>query len=159
MRPVNRIKHIVDIQQGITAATQANQVLVEAVQAPAVANVREVNNGSTVNAIYLTVEAYATTAGALSNLYMIVFKNPGGNLTVPQGNTVGSNDNKKYVIHQEMVMLQQAVNGNVRNVFKGVIVIPKGYRRFGVNDLLQISFYSPGVNCNVCFQCIYREFK
>ena len=32
---------------------------------------------------------------------MIVYKNPGGNLTAPAPNTIGSNDNKRFVIHQE----------------------------------------------------------
>ena len=62
---------------------------------------------------------------------MLVFKNPGGNLTVPANNTVGSNDNKKYVIHQEMVMLEQSISGNPRTLFNGVIRIPRGYQRNG----------------------------
>ncbi len=126
---------------------------------PTIAGTPDNEIGSKVNGIYLNVEAYATTAGALANLYMIVFKNPGGNLAIPVPNQVGANDNKKYVIHQEMKMLEQSVNGNPRTIFNGVIALPKGYRRNGPNDLLQLGFFAPGVNASVCFQCHYKEFR
>ncbi len=89
----------------------------------------------------------------------MVMKNPGGNITVPVANAVGGNDNKRFVIHQEMVMLQRVTNSNPRTLFNGVIVIPRGYRRFAPNDLLQLSFLAPGVNIDVCFQCHYKEFR
>jgi len=159
MRPIHRIKHVVDIQQaGVLAVPNIVNVAL-AVDAPVLANTTEVETGSTVNAIYLRVEAYAQTAAALSNFYLAVFKNPGGNLALPNINVIGTSDNKKYVIHQEMVMLQQVVNGNPRTVFNGVIRIPKGYRRFGPNDELEVQTFSPGVNTFQCIQCIYKEFR
>ncbi len=115
--------------------------------------------GSTVNGIYLRVEGYATTAAALANVYIYIMKNPGNNLATPAANAVGADDNKKYVIHQEMVMLEQSVNGNPRTIFNGVVVIPKGYRRFGPNDALTITYFAPGVNISVCHQCHYKEFR
>lgn len=126
---------------------------------PALAAATEVNTGATVNGIYLKVEAYATSAAALSNFYMTVFKNPGNNLTMPLPNAVGTSDNKRYVIHQEMVMLQQLAEGNPRTIFNGVIVIPKGYRRFGPDDRLTMEFLTPGVTAFFCFQCHYKEFR
>jgi len=159
MRPVNRIKHVVDHQYASALGVNTSKGLVLAVDAPVIANTTEVVTGSKVNAIYLKVEAYATTAGALANLYMIIMKNPGTNLTAPSPAAVGTNDNKKYIIHQEMVMLEQKVNGNPRTLFNGVIVIPRGYRRFGPNDSLNIIVRAPGVNVNVCAQCHYKEFR
>jgi len=159
IRPVHRIKHVVDSQQGGVLNTQVNLNLINAVDAPVLTNVNEVETGCAVNGIYLKVEAYATTAGALANAYLIVYKNTGGNLTFPNGNSIGASDNKKFVIHQEMVMLEQSVNGNPRTLFAGVIAIPRGMRRFGINDLLVAQVFSPGVNTSVCFQCIYKEFR
>jgi len=86
-------------------------------------------------------------------------KNPGNNLVFPNANVVGSDDNKKYVIHQEMVMFQQQSNSNPRTVFNGVIVIPKGYRRMAINDQLILFLFSPGVNTFACIQCHYKEFR
>ncbi len=159
LRPVHRIKHVVDSQFGATLGTPAVTKVIDAVDAPVLGTTRQVETGCTVNGIYLGVEVYATTAGALANAYLMVFKNPGGNLTLPEPNVVGGDDNKKYVIHQEMVMLEKQVAGNPRTLFKGVIAIPRGYRRFGINDLLQVSIFSPGVNLDVCLQCIYKEFR
>ncbi len=162
LRPIHRIKHVIDAQNGVILNVPSSTTLVDAVDAPVLANSDEVETGSKVNGIYLKVEAYATTAGALANIYMIVYKNSGGNLQaagIPLANAVGINDNKKVVIHQEMVMLEQSVNGNPRTLFVGVIAIPKGMRRFGINDLLVLQTFAPGVNTSVCVQCIYKEFR
>ncbi len=159
IRPVHRVKHVVDQQGATVLGTPATFNIVESLDAPIVANTQEVETGSTVNGIFIKVEANATTSAALSNCYIMIMKNPGGNLTFPNANVVGSNDNKKYVIHQEMIMFQQVTNSNPRTLFAGVIVIPRGYRRMAINDLIQIQFFSPGVNINFCFQAHYKEFR
>ncbi len=159
LRPVNRIKHVVDLQLGLVLNVAQVLPLIETKDAPIIANRTEVETGSKVNGIYLNVEAYATTAGALSNIYMAVTKNPGGNILFPNPNAMGSSDNKKYSIHQEMKMLEKKVNGNPRTIFNGVIAIPKLYRRNGPSDELNLILFAPGVNCDVCFQCHYKEFR
>ncbi len=159
LRPVNRIKHVVDVQAATTAGTQFNQDIIKTVDAPVLANTSEVQTGSTINGIFLIVEINATSSAALSNAYLTVWKNPGGNIAVPTANFVGASDDKRYVIHQEMVMLQQVTNSNPRTLFKGVIAIPRGYRRFGPNDLLRLSVLAPGVNINICLQVHYKEFR
>ncbi len=159
LRPVNRIKHVVDKQQGIVFNTHVKDNLIKSVDQAVLANAEEVQTGSTVNAIYLKVEAYATTAGALANVYIAIVKNPGSEVQVPNPNVVGTSDAKRYVIHQEMVMLEQSTNGNPRTIFNGVIVLPRGYRRMGPNDLLQLSILAPGVDISICYQCHYKEFR
>ncbi len=78
---------------------------------------------------------------------------------MPTANFVGASDDKRFVIHQEMVMLQQVTNSNPRTLFKGVIAIPRGYRRMGPNDLLRLAVLAPGVNINICLQVHYKEFR
>ncbi len=150
---------MVDSQGGMLVNTPVSITLIDTVDAPTLANVEEVETGSTVNAIYLKVEINATSSAALSNCYLIVAKNPGNNLAIPSPNVVGASDNKKYVIHQEMVMLQQVTNSNPRTIFNGVIVIPRGYRRNGPDDLLLLKLLSPGTTMNFCVQCHYKEFR
>ncbi len=159
IRPVHRIKHVIDLQSGLIANTLEATDLALTKDAPVLANTAEVEVGSKINGIYLNVEAYATTSGALANVYLAVVKNPGGNLTFPNPNVMGSDDNKKYSIHQEMKMLEQSVNGNPRTIFNGVIVIPRGYRRNAPNDRLWLLMYAPGVNISYCMQCHYKEFR
>ncbi len=159
LRPVHRIKHVIDVQGGTSVATNSVNNLIVTVDAPVLANTTEVETGSKINGIYLKVECSATSAAALANVYMIIFKNPENNLTPIPPNIVGSNDDKRYVIHQEMVMVQKIVDGNPRTLFNGVIVIPRGYRRFGPNDRLQLILLSPGITTDFCIQCHYKEFR
>ncbi len=162
LRPINRIKHVVDSAATLTAAGHLAITLVNATDTPLLADTDGVETGSKVNGIYLRAEVASnqvTEAGAIPNVYMFVWKNPGGNLTRPNANAVGSNDNKKFVIHQEMTMIENQVSGNARTIFNGVIVIPKGMRRFGPNDLLQVVFLSPALDTSICIQCHYKEFR
>ncbi len=159
LRPVNRIKHVRDAQSALAAGTSEELILAKAVDSPSLATSTEVQTGCTINGIFLKVEANATSSAALSNMYFYVAKDPGGNLALPEPNAVGVSDNKRYVIHQEMVMFQQVTNSNPRTLFAGVIVLPRGYRRFGPNDTLVIKSLSPGVSINYCLQCHYKEFR
>ncbi len=159
LRPIHRIKHVVDNQFAVAVGATTPIILIDTVDAPVLANTAEVETGSKVNGIYIKAEAYATSAAALSNIYMAIFKNPGTNIATPIPNAIGANDNKRFIIHQEMVMLQQAALGNPRTIFNGVVVIPKGYRRFGPDDQLTAIFLSPGVSANICVQAHYKEFR
>ncbi len=159
LRPVNRIKHVTDVQAGIVLAVPTAFDLIKAVDAPVIANTNEVQTGSTVNGIFISVEVYATTAAALANAYFSLTKNPGGNIAPPAPNVVGASDNKRFVIHQEMVMLEKKVSGNPRTLFKGVVVIPRGYRRFAPDDRLTVTILSPGVNLDLCMQSHYKEYR
>ncbi len=162
VRPVQRIKHVVDDSATLAAAAVFANSLIAAKDAPVIGNTNEVITGSTVHGIYLKVEVASNEAfdsGAIPNVYMIVLKNPGANLTFPAPNAVGGDDNKKFVIHQEMIMIQNAIGGNPRVLFNGVINIPKGYKRFGPADTLQVRILSPAINLALCLQCHYKEFR
>ncbi len=163
LRPVHRIKHVVDFSGTLSKATNLNTLLVQSLDAPVLANTAEVESGSTVNGIYLRVEVASNDPvdlGIIPQVYLAVWKDPGGNLTTPDPSAIGSNDNKRYIIHQEMVMLQNAGQGsNPRTLFNGVIVIPKGYRRMAVNDQLAVVIRSIQLDIAVCIQCHYKEFR
>ncbi len=161
-RPVQRIKHVVDDSATLAAAATFANSLIAAKDAPVIGNTNEVITGANVNGIYLKVEVASNEAfdtGAIPNVYMMVLKNPGANLTFPNPNAVGADDNKKFVIHQEMIMIENAIGGNPRVLFNGVIAIPKGYRRFGPADTLQVRVFSPAINIALCLQCHYKEFR
>ncbi len=161
MSPINRIKHVFDTSFSGTAGNTVSTTLVRADDAPALSATEEVLTGSKIYSIYLDVEVATktTVASAIANIYMIIMKNPGGNLVAPNGALVGSNDNKKYIIHQEMVMLQNATAGNPRTLFKGVIKLPGAYSRFGPNDTLICNIVAPSVTTINCIQCHYKEFR
>jgi len=159
IRPVHSIKHIIDQQGALASGAKTSVIVVQAIDAPVTANTNEVETGSTVNSIFLKVETYATSTAALANAYMYVFKDPGGNLAAVNGNVVGSSDIKKFVIHQEMVMLEKNTTGLPRTLFAGVIRVPRGYRRMGTDDQLAVVLFTPGVTIDFCVQCIYKEYR
>jgi len=165
IRPVQSLKHIVDVATSTVLAVQSIVPVIKAVQNPALGVPTEINQGSTVNAIFLRIEVLATNVFAgVPRIYMAVFKNPGANITAPNANGTGTSDAKKFLIHQEMVM----VGGNEtsafpRTLFVGVIRIPPRLKRFGYNDQLNIllqngSGETTGIT-NACVQCIYKEYQ
>ncbi len=149
------------MQQSLVIGTVDLSTLIIAVDNPdsTIVTFAEVETGSVVNSIYLTVEVSATTSAALANVYMVIYKDPGGNIGTLVPNTIGANVNAKFVIHQEMVMVERSTAGNPRNLFKGVIRIPQRYRRFGRNDSLKMTLLSPGVTMDNCFECIFKEYR
>ncbi len=160
IRPVHRIKHVIDFSTSLVAGTKSTVDLINTVDQPdPLIQTNEVQTGSRVNAIYLKAEIYATSTTGLANAYMAVNKNPGNSIAPADPNIIGLDKDKKYVIHQEMVMMEKNSTGNPRTLFNGVIVLPRGYRRFGPADKLQVSFLTPIVTADYCLQCHYKEFR
>ncbi len=159
LRPVNRIKHVHDRQYAQIVGNTTTQQIAISTQNPDPLISEQVEVGCTINGFFIILEANATSSAALANFYMYLAKNPGANLSLPAANVVGADDNKRFVIHQEMVMFQQQTNSNPRTVFKGVIAVPKAYRRMGPNDRWDLVTTSPGVSVNVCLQVHYKEFR
>ncbi len=160
IRPVNRIKHVVDLQFAVALGVNEDLVFIKTVDTPTLAGTKQVETGSKCNGCFISCEVTNTgTTGVLSNAYFMIFKNPGANLTFPNPNVVGADDNKKYVVHQEMVMLQPQDNSNPRTLFKGVIKFPRQYQRNGPNDTWTIRVFSPGIELSGCIQVHYKEFR
>ncbi len=160
LRPVQRIKHVVDAQGATALGVPADTNLVLATDTPTLAATNSVITGAKVYGIYLKVEVVNTgVTGVLANAYMMVFKSPGGSIALNNPNAIGSDKDKRYSIHQEMVMLQMVDNSNPRTLFNGVITIPRGYSRMGPADIIIVRVFSPGVELNFCIQCHYKEFR
>ncbi len=136
--------------------------LIDTKDAPVLGSPNQCETGSKVNGIYLRVEVLHSSGAGRSNMYLSVFKNPGNNMsaTRPPPNATGADDNKRFVIHQEMIMMNgDAGNGQPRVLFNGVIKIPRGYIRNGPNDKLQLLLLTPTVLGDFCVQCHYKEFR
>ncbi len=168
LHPVESLKHVVDANGAIVGATPATVDVINTVDSPVASNSNQCKKMSTVSAIYLRVEVIGkTSATGIDNVYMLVFKNPGNLLTAPSVDNVGTSDRRKYVIHQEMLMLTpQNVGENrsfPRTLFNGVIKVPRGYKRNGVEDRLQVIIgHRTGEVPQLtewCIQCIYKEFQ
>ncbi len=163
LRPVHSIKHIVDLQGGIVADTRVLSTLVDGKDAPVLANTSEVEVGSKVFSIFLNIQVIGTgVGGVLNQIYFIIYKNPGSNVTVgniPDGNVTGASDFKRQIFHTEMIMLSSSSDDIPQALFKGVIKIPRVFQNMRINDIIQIQLFAPGGTSNFCLQAIYKEFR
>ncbi len=171
MRPVNSLKHIIDTNGNINLAVQSVTDLVFADPNPdPEVSPSKVTTGSTVSSVYLRVEVSGTTAaGGVNNVYMAVVKNPGNQISFATLNSLGISNDRKWVIHQEMVMTAPQSTAATaefrfpRTLFQGVIRIPPRMRRFGVDDKLQVLLQhrvgEATQQTDFCLQAIYKEFR
>ncbi len=161
LRPINRIKHIIDAEGGLVAGTASVVPLIKEDANPTTGGVTLVVTGAKVHGIYLHVEVSHTSGVGRPNVYLAVIKNPGGIIiTYSNISSMGDSSHKKFVIHQEMIMMSgDAGNGLPRPLFNGVIKIPKHMQRFAPDDKLDLVILSPTVAADFCMQCHYKEFK
>ncbi len=163
LRPVNRIKHVVDSSGTIAKAAVQEFGIATATDTPTLGNIVGVETGAKINGFYIRLEVASNDpidTGIIPNCYMYVWKNVGGNLTTIAPNAVGSSDNKRYVIHQEMSMIENKGEGsNARTLFNGVVAVPKGMRRMGPDDQWQAIVLCPTNLIRACIQCHYKEFR
>ncbi len=165
IRPVQSLKHIVDVATSTVLAVQSVVPIIEANVSPALGSPTQVNEGSTVNSIYLRVEVLATNVFAgVPRIYMAVFKHVANSGGVPNANGTGISAIKKRIIHQEMIMIGgNEASAFPRTLFVGVIKIPKSLRRIGYLDRFEVllqngSGETTGIT-NACVQAIYKEYQ
>ncbi len=162
LHPVHRIKHIVDSSATLGANTQLEIPIITTVDAPVLGNTTECETGSKVNGFYLKVEVASNETedvGAIPNVYMGIAKEPVGAMGFPNLNVMGADAKKRFIIHQEMIMIENSKGGNPRILFNGVIKIPRGMIRNGPNDKLLLLIFSPAIDIAVCMQAHYKEFR
>jgi len=161
LRPVQRIKHIVDSAAALASSASLPIVIVHSVNDPDTAVFNEVKTGSTVHGLFLNVQVASNenVADAIPNVYMAVYKSNAGALATLRPDSLGDDPNRKFVIHQEMTMIENIKGGNPHTLFKGVITIPRGYKRFGIDDELIVVIRCNQLDTHICLQAIYKEFQ
>ncbi len=163
LRPVNRIKHVVDAEGVALESVNSVVDLIATTDTPTVAATTACETASKVHGIYLKLEALHFAGAGRPNFYMYIYKNVSNSLpTSVNPKAVGASVLKKYVIHQEMIMGgADLTQGLPRVVFNGVVKIPKHYQRNGPNDKLQMMLRAgtAAVTFNWCMQCHYKEFR
>ncbi len=155
-------------------AATTNTILdtpVNAVDAPVLSNDANVQRSCTINGIFISV-FFITEGGEMANEVPLVdwyiIKDPGGNMGatgfsangLPTPGATGANENKRYIMHTEKGL---SGGGNasltgVPMVFKGVIVIPKGFRRMNSGDQISIVARA-NFATKFCVQSIYKWYR
>ncbi len=170
LHPVISTKNVSE-NSGVIAAT-TNTVIstpVNTVDSATLAVTNSVERGSTVNSVFLSV-FFISEDGEIANEVPLVdwyiIKNPGANFGVvfdatnlPTPGAQGSHDNKRFIFHTEKGLTGggDVSLAGVPMVFKGVLRLPKSYRKMNANDTVQIAVRT-NFATKFCIQTIYKWF-
>ncbi len=163
LRPVNSVKKVVDVEAGLTASTVSTNNVVNSLAAAAWIDAADSNVPQYSNIYGIFLSLYVTLDGAPDASVPIVdwyiSKNPGDNLTMPEPGATGGNDNRRWIIHEGKGLLSFDTIGQPRQLFEGVVVIPKKMQRFSLDDTLQIRILTENHNGFFCLKAIYKFYR
>ncbi len=164
-----RIKHVVDTSSIMAAGTNTIlQPSIEGVDAYQLSDVNGCPTGSTVNGFYMSFFAITEGGEIASEIPLVdwyAIHNPGDAFgttfdanNLPTPGTTGLHKNKRFIIHEEKGL---AGGGDVSlagvpMVFKGVISIPRKWRRIGQDDTFQIVGRA-NFNTKFCIKTVYHH--
>ncbi len=155
---------------GILAATTDTIIttVTNTVDSATLALNNSVERGATVNGIYLSL-FFITEGGEVSNEVPLVdwyiIKDQGNNMAtfsgsgLPTPGATGTHDNKRFIFHTEKGLAGggDASLTGVPMVFKGVIAIPRGFRKHNANDRILIAARA-NFATKFCVQAIYKWY-
>ncbi len=157
---INSIKNIHDAAFGITGTKNVNN-MAKAVTAPSPTVDSDVSHGCIIKAIWISLDVCGLAAsGVLNNADIYIGKNPGNNLTLPDPNSVGTSNEKKFIFKQWHAMIMRNQDGNVPYHWEGWIMIPKRYQRFGTDDTLQMVVQATASTTgHFSYHAIYKWYR
>ncbi len=162
VRPmVHSTKHYV--QTSISLVTGGAKAEVSVIDAVAVSDkdaLNEVEEGSSVKAVYFEHWLKAAEASNISSFTFAIYKAPSGlaAFSVGQLAALGNADNKKNVLYTSQGLLNTEAS-QATNVIKGWIKIPKSKQRFGLGDKLFLSISAVAIDVRHCGLAIYKEYS
>ena len=160
MSMVNSIKNVHGTVFGITSSNSSNDIA-KAVNTPSSTVETDVSNGCKIFRMFVSLDVCGLAGtGVLNVADMYIMKNPGDNLTPPLPSSVGTSNEKKFVIKQWNAMIMRNQDGNVPYHWEGWIKIPKIYQRMGTDDTWSMNVAcTSGVTGHFSYQVIYKWFR
>ncbi len=160
VRPmVHSTKHYVQQSIGtVVVGTNENEFFATSVTVANKDQVHEVEEGSTIKAVYieLWIRSAATSAASFT---FCVCKLPSGVGSPSEAElaALGTWDNKKNVLFTSQGLIND-VDSTALNLFRGWIKIPKGKQRMGLGDNLSWHLRTVGQSLNFCGFVLYKEY-
>ncbi len=160
MRPVIKsVKHFTHTP--VAAITSGSRLVIGVVDAvaegAALGASSTVWEGAIVKAVY--IEFWIASATALFTASWCVVKRPASVAapTAAEMGNLGAYENKKNIFDTGQGLVPS--NGNIMNIYKTWVKIPKGKQRFGLGDQLNLIINSVGATISVCGLTIFKEYK
>jgi len=164
LAPINSNKHYVH-RTNVQLASGAiqNNVIVDAVVAPATGNAFDVEEGSVVKAVYIEIWLASAGAAAATNQFSLTVEKLPNNLvamTFAQSANLGAYTNKKNILYTTQGVLVSAASGTTSiPIIRQYILIPKGKQRMGLSDRLMVNISATGQPLNICGIFTYKEYR
>ncbi len=160
LRPIDSMKNSTDATISLSG-TKVDTIIARAVDSPTNAVAVDVQRGSIIKAIYVILDVCGLGGtGVLNNFQGYLIKNPGANLTTPVPGTIGSSNEKKFIIKEWGGMIMRNQDGNAPLHWEGWIKLPKRYHRMGTDDLWQIvTICSSGLTGHGFVKTIYKWYR
>ncbi len=157
---VDSNKNVKEGIDGIVASTNLVKILALTVDSATNTVTTQVERGCHIYRIWLEFWVYTTdVTDTTAQFNMLIGKNPGANLTLPNPGTVGSSNEKKFIFKEWKGLLAAKSVGGLPYSWKGWIKVPKVYQRMGADDTIEIVARIEGVAGNICHKAIYKWFK
>ncbi len=144
--------------QTVTGGARNTITIVDAIAEGATrSNAFDVYEGSVVKAVYL--EYWIAQATALQSGTWLCAKLPSNSVTptFAEMANLGSYQNKKNIFVSGQGVIPS--NGNVMNIFKGWVKIPKGKQRMGLGDRIVVNVAAVGADLKLCGLTTYKEYE
>ncbi len=160
VRPmVHSTKHYVQTSIAtIAGGALLNITLVDAVAVGNKNTVQEVEEGSSVKAIYCEywLRAGSTTP---SSFVAAIYKVPGGGaaFSVAEMAALGGADNKKNILFTSQGLVNDQ-DSTALSLYRGWIKIPKSKQRFGLGDRLIFTTSAIVIDLQICGFSTFKEY-
>ncbi len=157
---VTSIKNSAKATAGLTGATNTF-TFAKAVTSPSPTVASDVSHGCMIKAAYVTLDACGLGGtGVLNTFNGYLIKSPGANLALPLPISVGTSNEKKFIIKEWQGMIMRNQDGNAALHWEGWIKFPKRYHRMGTDDIWVLATQcSAGLTGHVTFSCIYKWYR
>ncbi len=164
IRPVNRVKHILDSEGVLTGGANSTNVL--AVTVPVASSPfkpGDIPLGSTINGMFLSVFVIGATGAPINgSINWYIAKTRAGQSTsadFPGAGNTGVSEVRNQIFHEEKGL---AGSGDgTAMAFKGVVAIPRGMRRFREGDSIFIKLQSQDATSDAqfCIKAIFNVYS
>ncbi len=168
---INSTKNVVETSTILAAGTNTRlMIIATAVENAALATAQQVDKGSKIHSIYLSVFAIAEGGEVANEVPLVdwyVLKDNADAMGttfdaahLPTPGATGVHENKRFIFHTEKGLAgggDTSLSG-VPMIFKGVLRIPRGFQTMRMGDVLGL-YARANFATKICVQSIYKYYR
>jgi len=140
-----------------TGTTAVVTNIAKAVDNPVTTVRDDVPNGCYIKAVWLSLDFCGLAATGVQQITgVILFKNAGANLVAPSPFSVGTSNEKRFVLKEWSAMTMRNQDGNPPYHWEGWCKIPRKHQRMATDDILQLVSITDSAAGHFSIKYIYK---